>query len=105
MNEFAIELRKEQDHSLIAIQGRLDVFTSLRFQEALGELEQSGETQIELDLSEVTYMDSTGAGVLVGAYKRLTSSSGDLWVSECSPVVHKVLNILGIIDWMRKRPG
>jgi anti-sigma B factor antagonist len=102
-DEFGIKHLKRDDCTVLAILGRLDVFSSLQFQEELGAIERSGEKHIELDLSEVTYIDSTGAGILVGAYKRISTAEGTLTVAACSPVVNKVLNILGIMEWLTKK--
>jgi anti-sigma B factor antagonist len=61
-------------------------------------------TAIEVDLSLVTFIDSTGIGKLVSARAHALSSNSDLWVTNPSPGVRRVLSLLGLLDILG-RPG
>ena len=53
-----------------------------------------------LDLSGVTFLDSTGIGVLVRARNRLLAAGGELILRSPSGIVRDVLEIVGLGDWI-----
>ena len=55
-------------------------------------------TAVEVDLSLVSFIDSTGIGKLVGARAHARSSDSDLWIVNPSPGVRRVLNLLGLME-------
>ena len=55
-------------------------------------------TAVEVDLSLVTFMDSTGIGKLVSARAHALTSNSDLWVTNPSPAVRRVLSMLGLME-------
>jgi anti-sigma B factor antagonist len=59
---------------------------------------KEGQSSITLDLSRVTFLDSTGLGVLITALKRCRSAEGDLVLVTAQPNVLKVLEITGLDD-------
>ena len=64
----------------------------------LVEVIREGPSSIVLDLSEVTFLDSTGLGVLITGLKRCRSAGGDLVLVTAQPNVLKVLEITGLND-------
>jgi len=55
-------------------------------------------TRIVVDLSRVSYLDSTGLGVLVGALKRLREKDGELRLVHPTPRVMRVLEITRLVN-------
>jgi anti-anti-sigma factor len=53
---------------------------------------------VEVDLSLVTFIDSTGIGKLVGARAHARASDSDLWIVNPSPGVRRVLSMLGLLE-------
>lgn len=73
--------------------GELDAFTA----PDLGEHVAAAETStVELDLSAVTFMDSSGLAALIEAHQRLARDSRHLVVVDPSPVVARVLSVSGV---------
>jgi anti-sigma B factor antagonist len=73
---FAI-LRRELDErtSVISVEGELDLSTAPRLKWMLIDSLEAGSSQLVVDLSLTTFMDSTALGVLVGANRRLDPSA------------------------------
>lgn len=67
--------------------------------EALG----SDESQMVIDLSEVTFMDSSGLGALVGSLK--SSKSKDIAISGAQPAVRTVLRMTRVDRAIRVLPA
>lgn len=85
---------------VLAVAGEIDVATSPELRRELHQLADRDASQIVLDLSEVTFIDSSGLGVLVGTLKRLREESrGDVLVLEgLQEPVRKVFDITGLTD-------
>ena len=65
--------------AIISISGELDIATAGRVRRAVApEALPEGRTHLALDLADLTFCDSTGIGVLIGAYNRLSDVGGRL---------------------------
>jgi anti-anti-sigma regulatory factor len=74
--EFALTTDSIDDQRhVVAVTGEIDLFTAPELKSALGEALESGHTRIVVDLTSTTFLDSTALGVLIGAVKRLRSST------------------------------
>jgi anti-sigma B factor antagonist len=73
---FAI-VRRDLDErtSVISVEGELDLSTAPRLKWMLIDSLEAGTSQLAIDLSLVTFMDSTALGVLVAANRRLDPSA------------------------------
>ncbi|WP_432826574.1 STAS domain-containing protein [Dactylosporangium sp. CA-092794] len=60
---------------------------------------------VEVDLGLVTFIDSTGIGKLVAARAHALTSGSDLWITNPSPGVRRVLSLLGLLDILATPDG
>jgi anti-sigma B factor antagonist len=65
-------------------------------QDKLAEVLELGGQRVLIDLTGVTFMDSTALGVLVGAAKTLESSGGQVVLVADDPRVTRVIEITGL---------
>jgi anti-sigma B factor antagonist len=95
--EFAIiEQGSEAGHYVIAARGEIDLFTAPELKQVITEVIESGERRVAIDLSEVSFLDSTALGVLIGAVKRLRSRGGALAVVNTDSSIAKTFEITGL---------
>jgi anti-sigma B factor antagonist len=91
-------LRIEQvvvdDHVVVRVAGEIDVYTAPRLREQLIRLVGSGSVIVDLD--EVTFLDSTALGVLVGALKRQRDHGGTFSVVASGNRVRRLFDITGL---------
>jgi anti-sigma B factor antagonist len=66
--------------------------------ESLHRVIAQGETTVVLDLLDVTFLDSTALGVLVGALKRCRELGGDLHIVVSDPRIMKIFEITGLTN-------
>jgi anti-sigma B factor antagonist len=91
-----VAVRSDEDTAAVSPSGDLDVSTSPRLLACIDELLAEGRSRITLDMRAVTFIDSSGLGALVKAYKR-AGPSVTLTVVEPRPHVHRAMEISGIL--------
>ena len=52
--------------------------------------------KVILDFSEVTFMDSSGIGVIVGRLKKVTSRDGKMCITNINSRVYRVFELSGL---------
>ena len=91
-------------HTLnIFLSGELDECTAEYARKQMDDaISQPGITNVIFDLSNLTFMDSTGIGVLIGRYKRLKARNIAIFVKNPSSSIDKILNMAGLYEIMPK---
>jgi anti-sigma B factor antagonist len=75
--------------------GVLDVGTVAIFREAVEALVQA-DRELVIDMSEVTFCDSTGLGAIVGLYRLASDAAGSLTLRSPTRRVAAVLAMTGV---------
>jgi stage II sporulation protein AA (anti-sigma F factor antagonist) len=83
---------------LLTVSGELDVATQEALIEGLERAEASDAKPILLDLSRVTFIDSTGVRLLVQAHRRLAEIGRRLRVSLGDGLVREVVELAGVME-------
>lgn len=92
---FALSVRcHDAATSVIAVEGELDLSSAPELKWALTDALEAGVCRLVVDLSQTSFMDSTGLGVLIGLRKRLPQ--GCELAIVCPPgVVRQVFEFSG----------
>jgi len=93
------EARQAGDVTILDISGRIDLGTTIAFgaggrvplRTVVHDFAERGHRNIVLNLRDVTYMDSSGIGELVGSVSSARKLGGDLKVVNPNMVVKKLL--------------
>lgn len=86
-----------------ALSGELDESSSHSVRAELDEIiDNNSFTKFVIDMSRLSFMDSTGIGVLIGRFKKLKEKKISLMIANPSNVVDKILNLSGIYQFMPK---
>lgn len=83
---------------LFKLSGHLDAHSFEQLQETLTSTFEKGRHNILLEMSDVPYMSSAGAGVLIGALAESERLGGKLVLLNLKPSVRQVFNVLGIAE-------
>ena len=81
-------------HSAEAVRGKLDL-----------ELHVHPDTWLILDLGGLTFMDSSGLGVILGRYRKLNSLGGEMALANIPRPIQKVAQLAGLQRIMRVYPS
>lgn len=95
-----ISTEEKNDEYIIAMSGELDVYTAPELQEVLNPIRQDGSHHVKIDLSDVSYIDSTGLGIFVGTLKDLNKHGKELRVTGVSDRILRLFEITGLRDLM-----
>src|ERR1039457_1345700 len=85
---------RDGDLAVLAVDGELDYEVSPQLRVRLVRAIAAGRRRLVLDLSDVTFIDSTAIGVLAGAIARLDEAGGGSLAVVCTH--EKVLQIFEI---------
>lgn len=76
--------------------GEVDVATAAQLRDVVQQAFADGSRAVALDMTGVTFMDSTGLGVVVGRLKTLRRAGGNLTVAVTADRVRRVFEITGL---------
>ena len=97
MKDFSVEVLEEAGATVAHIRGEIDMDTCERLRDSIEPYLGPRQTVI-LDLSEVTFMDSSMLNLLVHARGRLTKDGGSLMLRNPSRAAHRLLAIVEMTD-------
>ena len=96
MDDLSLGMLERDGFVVLAIQGDVDLASSPRLREQFIELVRGGHRNVVVDLTAVDFIDSTGLGILVGAFRRLRQQGGDMSVVCTRPRILQLFEITGL---------
>lgn len=91
------ELERHRDLLLVRLIGELDIHTADAVRNMLQEeLEKGTTAHLLLNLKNMTFMDSSGLGVILGRYRHLQQTGGQLFICHASPAIRRLLELSGV---------
>jgi len=87
----------------IGLSGELDEHTSGYTRQTLDKLLESAQMiRVVIDLSELSFMDSTGVGVLIGRFKKLKGREIPIFIANPSSQADRIFRLTGLYEIMPK---
>ena len=87
----------DQGELIIHLAGELDERSAAETRDYLDKrIRENRYNRMILDFSNVPFMDSTGIGVLLGRYKKITDAGAELCVRNLNTQIDKVFRISGL---------
>ena len=84
--------------TVLDLVGKLTIdYDAQRLKDKINSLIQQGRTQIVLNLTDVSYIDSGGLGQLVASYSSVAKTSGGLKLLGVSKRNHNLLSITRLV--------
>jgi anti-sigma B factor antagonist len=103
---FEIEVTSaDDDVKVVALRGELDFEEAPTFARVLEELRTDGERKVVIDLSELTFIDSSGISVLVVAARAAAADGGTVVVASPSSHVRRVFDIVNLSELVAVEDG
>ncbi|MCP3764037.1 anti-sigma factor antagonist [Domibacillus sp. A3M-37] len=101
----SIDVQEQEQQTTIKLAGEIDAYTAPKLRETAFPYTEKQGADIVIDLSGVSYMDSTGLGVFVGLFKSLNANNGTLKLVGLSDRLKRLFDITGLADIMNINSG
>ncbi|SDO07837.1 anti-anti-sigma regulatory factor, SpoIIAA [Paenibacillus sp. yr247] len=97
MLSLQIEFEQGRRALIVRLKGELDHHTAdvvkARMEEAIA---KEHTHHLILSLKDLSFMDSSGLGVILGRYKQITSKGGKMVVCDVAPAVYRLFELSGM---------
>ena len=94
--ELSMASRTWQDWTIIEVGGELDLNTAPALRQHIDGAIDAGASNVAIEMSKLTFMDSTGLGTLVSVSKRLDERGGRMALIGVEGSPRKVVSITGV---------
>ena len=86
------------------VYGELDEYSASNAKNILDKLlnDNLDSDRVIFNLSGLSFMDSTGIGLLIGRYKKISNFGVPVYISGASPQTEKVIELAGLYNIMPK---
>jgi stage II sporulation protein AA (anti-sigma F factor antagonist) len=92
-----IEMEHHRKALIVRLKGELDHHTAEAVKAQMESAITKGEiNHIVLSMKDLTFMDSSGIGVIIGRYKQITSKGGKMIVCDVNPAVYRLFELSGM---------
>ena len=100
-----IDMEIKHDVLCIRLSGELDHHTADELRDKVSNaIVKNNVRHIILNLERLSFMDSSGLGVILGRYKQIKQVHGEMVVCAISPAVHRLFDMSGLFKIMYLEP-
>jgi stage II sporulation protein AA (anti-sigma F factor antagonist) len=84
---------------LIKVSGDFDLVSANDFRERIDRsLDETLCQNLLMDLSRITFIDSSGLGVILGRYRKLKAINGKMIIYGVKPSIREILEVSGVLS-------
>jgi anti-sigma B factor antagonist len=91
-----IEVEEKEGYCIVSPVGELDVYTVPLFRKVVLKLGGDRRHELIMDLTKLTFIDSSGLGSLIETYQRVQSAEGEIAFVIDNPRILKILKLVGL---------
>lgn len=95
-----LKIERGDRYTTVFVAGEVDYGTASQLRSALVDLAHAEAAEVVVDLSAVTFIDSTALSVLVQAKQRFDNAGHRMSVTGTQPRVARVLELAGLGDYL-----
>lgn len=106
VHPFSLEFTRDDNTVVISLSGEVDLATAPALHDALEEIVvHQGNLSVRVDLTGVTFMDSTGLNSLVVGLRDLRERGGHLAITNPRPAIVRLFELTGLSAVVDVTPG
>ena len=92
-----LDMEVEKTTLIVRLGGELDHHTADMVRDKIEqELEKGMVNNLVVNLENLTFMDSSGLGVMLGRYKKVRLLNGKMYICCVPPTIYKIFELSGI---------
>jgi len=88
-----IDVQGRDGAAVVRLNGRLDLLSAPDVKGRLGQVVAQGDRRIVVDLNDVSFVDSSGLGALIGGLKAARQAGGDLRIARPAQQAQTILEL------------
>lgn len=99
-----VKYKKSVNSLYIYLYGELDEYSAVTTKKELDAIIENNSivNKVVFDMSGLTFMDSTGIGMFLGRYKKITAYKIPVFITGVSGSIEKIFEISGLFRLMPK---
>lgn len=94
--QLTLHVEHTDGYAVVVGRGEIDLATVGAFRLVLSDLMVDGHVDVVVDLTGVSFIDSSALGALVAAHRRARGLGGSLSVAGIQPPVARILELTGL---------
>jgi anti-sigma B factor antagonist len=94
--DLSLSTRAVGERSILDVAGEVDVYSAPTLRDRIADLLEASEPSLIVNLSDVTFLDSTGIGTLVAGLNRAVQLGGTLTLVCSHDRILKLFRITGL---------
>lgn len=91
-----IEVEEKEGYHIVTPIGELDIYTVPLFRKVVLKLEGDRRRDMILDLSRLTFLDSSGLGSLIEIFQKVRSVDGEIAYVVSNPRIIKIFRLVDL---------
>lgn len=92
-----VEIKVVRNTLVVRARGEMDMLIAEKLRKEIDQKLEGGNIKnLILNLEKVTFIDSSGLGVIIGRYKKMSANNGRMCIVGAQPTVEKILFFSGI---------
>lgn len=102
----SVNLKIDENSVTACLYGEIDHHSAVKLREEIDcAVESSYPEVLVLDFGGVTFMDSSGIGLVMGRWKLMQALSGKVTIENAPPFIKKVMRMAGIEKLINAESG
>lgn len=94
-----IKLHEKQGYYVVYLKGSLDMYTSVELKSQTDGIALKKDEKIILQLNDVSYIDSSGIGVLIKIVNAVQAQGGAVYLTGIKPMIEKIFKVAGLMNF------
>ncbi|ERI90740.1 anti-sigma F factor antagonist [Clostridiales bacterium oral taxon 876 str. F0540] len=92
-----LKFQKEDEKLVVYMMGELDHHSAEEVRSKIDDrLDRENINKLIMDFTNVTFMDSSGIGVVIGRFKKISLKKGDVCITNVNNSVKRVFDLSGM---------
>ena len=91
-----VDKKKKNDYWKVSLKGEMDINSYTSVKNELNDMIKKETLDLKIDCSELSYIDSTGIGVLIGILKKIKKKDKMLYIINAEKNIKRLFNITGL---------
>ena len=94
-----IKVHEKAGYYVVYLKGSLDMYTSVELKSQTDAITLKTGEKIILQLNDVSYIDSSGIGVLIKIVNAVQAQSGTVHLTGIKPMIEKIFKVAGLMNF------